>query len=168
MWRKNYNFTKILKLGHSFITSSYSSQPLNSVRCQFNCQILSVNCWLRMRLQDMISRILTTGTDHQWNTCTSYSHYSIHSQLLFNNNNSFSVVYILAISDIFQISVLLELINLLTWHIVCLVKVIPLDLRVQVPAHLVRVEQWQMKRGLNVVIWTSLKISKTSIYCNET
>ena len=70
----------------------------------------------------------------------------------FNNNNSFLVVYGLAISDIFQISVMLEVVYQKTRHIVCLVKVIPLDLRVQVPAHLVRLEQRQMKRELNVII----------------
>ena len=82
------------------------------------------------------------------------------SQLLFNNNNSFSVVYNLA-SIIFQICVLLELTYRLTRHIVCLVKVIPLAQRVQVPAHLVRLEQWQLKKKLNVVITTSFKISTT-------
>ena len=72
----------------------------------------------------------------------------------FNNNNSFSVVYILAIGEIFQISVMLVVVFQITRHIVCLVKVIPLALRVQVPAHLVRLEHWQTKRGLNVVITT--------------
>ena len=62
-------------------------------------------------------------------------------------------IYILA-SVIFQICVLLERTYLLTRRFVCLVKVIPLALRVQVPAHLVRLEQRQIRRGLNVVILT--------------
>ena len=86
-------------------------------------------------------------------------HYTL--MITLKNNNSFSVVYILAISDIFQICVLLELTHLLTRHIVCLVKVIPLVLRVQVHAHLVRLEQWQTKIGQNVVITISCKYSKT-------
>ena len=77
----------------------------------------------------------------------------------FNNNNSFSAVYSLAISDIFQISVMLEVVYQKTRHIVCLVKVIPLALRVQVPAHLVRLEQRQSKKELNVVITTWFNIS---------
>ena len=108
----------------------------------------------------MISRIHTTGSaEYQPKQLDQL--FSLTIDL--NDNNSSSVVYILAISDIFQISVLLELINLLTRHIVCLVKGIPLAQRVQVPAHLVRLEQWQMKRGPNVVITISWKISKTYI-----
>ena len=48
---------------------------------------------------------------------------------------------------------------MLTKRIVSLVKGIPLALKVQVPAHLVRREQWQTKRRLNVVISIPYKIS---------
>jgi hypothetical protein len=55
----------------------------------------------------------------------------------------------------FQICVLLELTNLLTRHFVNFVRVTPLDLRVQVPVHLVQLEQSQMNIELNVVYSSS-------------
>ena len=158
----------ILHNGHDIKTWSYTPHLILFItapklyQMSVNCQMLSVYCW--SILQDMISRMLITGADHQWNYRTSYFHYSLHSQLLFKNNNSFSNLSSLQscnYSDIFQSCVLLELTYLLTRHIVCLVKVIPLAQRVQVPAHLVRLEQWQMRRRLNVVILNSFKISTT-------
>jgi hypothetical protein len=51
----------------------------------------------------------------------------------------------------FQISVLLELTNQLTRHFVSFVRGTPLVLRVQVPVHLVQLEQSQLDIKLNVV-----------------
>ena len=50
---------------------------------------------------------------------------------------------------------------MLTKRIVSLVKGIPLALKVQVPAPLVRREQWLTNRRLNVVISIPCKISLT-------
>jgi hypothetical protein len=51
----------------------------------------------------------------------------------------------------FQICVLLELTNLLTRHFVNSVWGTPLVLKVQVPVHLVQLEELQMNIELNVV-----------------
>ena len=141
------------KLYRSVLTSSHPSQPLNSVRCQFIvCLLLVDTAGYEKQNNDNRSR---SSVKYQYKLLTQLCSLTIS----FNNNNSFSVVYILAISDIFQICVLLDLTYQLTGHIVCPVKVIPLALRVQVPAHLVRLEQWRTKRGLNVVITTWFNIS---------
>jgi hypothetical protein len=51
----------------------------------------------------------------------------------------------------FQICVLLDITDLLTRHFVNIVRGTPLVLRVQVPVHLVQLEQLQLIMELNVV-----------------